>query len=786
LRWPLRERETLETQRRIIVRPPVKIRVLDDVVSEHRLQVWTYYSLLRSVVAAKTAKRRLDPMLLFGVILIEANLPADGDSAGFLVRWISERAGWTEKTGALSLFLPIPDLGPAPAPPSAGRNPLHEEDAAFLGEALGKANVLRERTAPYQREIDTRHMLATLLRTPQIRSFLEEKKLPIADLNRDLCEFILRTHPNDVALEWRRFLLGAGFELRTLVSRDTWTRDDTLGYRLYAQAITESILDGTTEPPLTIGIQAPWGQGKTSLMRMIQERLDPDAPRRDEVQTDLYADVGKAVRTTYRDLLRWIRQRLGTAAHARRFSGNGMLDVDASRVPTVWFNPLYYRETSQVWAGMAHSILHQLARQLPPADREQFWLQLQIARINPALVRREIHQQILMRAVPLGVAAALIVLFLPMGGLLESLLGLGGGSLLGLIWGKASTIGARFEKYISEPDYQSELGLLHLVDQDLDVALRLLVGSRPIAVFIDDLDRCDPATVNQVILAINQFLSLPRRNVFFFLGMDMEMVAGALEQAQKETLTAVGGAQRRSYGWRFMEKFVQLPFVIPHLDAEIARTFAVEYLSGDARPETASAEEVIQRVRKVQYAEEIGEIAREALASNLSPDDRANLQQEFSRRAQELMKDPESDEVERIVTLAIDDLELNPRTMKRYFALVRLLRNVQLSTGKVKQADVDRVLVLRAAHLLLNWPQFVQWIGAVPSILEAGEWRSTLTAVETIAKAATDHGEWCKRVKALTGSDAPSFLHDVPLYRFIRRIALDPPDLSAIHAARMF
>lgn len=63
------------------------------------------------------------------------------------------------------------------------------------------------------------------------------------------------------------------------IARDYWTTEDNLGYGAYADAVASFIRHPETRPPLTIGIKAPWGAGKTSLMRMVQERLDPPADR---------------------------------------------------------------------------------------------------------------------------------------------------------------------------------------------------------------------------------------------------------------------------------------------------------------------------------------------------------------------------------------------------------------------------------------------------------------------------------------------------------------------------
>lgn len=53
---------------------------------------------------------------------------------------------------------------------------------------------------------------------------------------------------------------------------------DLLNYDDYAFALVDLIKSETTQKPLTIGIDAPWGMGKTTLMKMIQRELEPDFP----------------------------------------------------------------------------------------------------------------------------------------------------------------------------------------------------------------------------------------------------------------------------------------------------------------------------------------------------------------------------------------------------------------------------------------------------------------------------------------------------------------------------
>ena len=49
--------------------------------------------------------------------------------------------------------------------------------------------------------------------------------------------------------------------------------EDQLGFAPYAKTLADILADPNTDTPLTIGVFGGWGQGKTSLMRMVQRRL---------------------------------------------------------------------------------------------------------------------------------------------------------------------------------------------------------------------------------------------------------------------------------------------------------------------------------------------------------------------------------------------------------------------------------------------------------------------------------------------------------------------------------
>jgi len=755
---------------------------------------WHNDAIERAIAVANQHDRDLTLPILFAAFLYDAEERRKETTMGFLAAELGRLRHSTDILDILGLRKSkIWTL----EPPQRAL-PISAETKRVVDDFFSLANGVRARTDGTD-AIHTRHVSAAFLTSSQMEDHLIDLRIDVPRLRHALFEFVIKQVKVDHA-KWSAVLYlpkspsptpkPPTFAIETIVSRDTWTTEDKLGYELYAQAITESILKGDTEPPLTIGIQAPWGQGKTSLMRMMQEKLDKGSSHRDQV-AKRPATVQSAITTTYRQLIDWTKSGPRKEIDAQK----GMLQSADGVVPTIWFNPLYYRETSQVWAGMAHAILHQLVDRFEdPADRELFWFRLQQARINTEAIRTDIHHRILQRFLPYGIALVVLTVlaigiaaFPPIAALLGGA-GITGGAYAIFKWiTEQKEIDANFDKYVTEPNYRTELGLLHLIDHDLDRALGLLVGSSPIAVFIDDLDRCDPQTVNQVILAINQFLSLPRRNVFFFLGMDMEMVAAALEQAQKELGGSMGSSYRRSFGWRFMEKFVQLPFVIPHLEREHAQDFAEAYLRGQRAAVTVpDPQQLVEKVASAATLDDLGAAAK--LPADTPPEIKQQVQQAASTRAAELMQSNDSDEMKAIAKMAVQDLELNPRTIVRYFCLVRVLRNIQIAAGKSSDADTDRKLIIRAAHLLMNWPQFVQWLRNEPETLNhGGEWMPTVGEIATLASGSTTLEAWNAGVTKIARSDkAPAWLSDASLYRYLRKLADGGPGLQAMYDARVF
>jgi hypothetical protein len=121
--------------------------------------------------------------------------------------------------------------------------------------------------------------------------------------------------------------------------------------------------------------------------------------------------------------------------------------------------------------------------------------------------------------------------------------------------------------------YESQLGLMHQVKTDIDELTNALAeqegespeiiqikralfprGEPRIVLYIDDLDRCPPLRVVEVLEAVQLLLSTPLFIVV--LGIDTRYVTRALEKVYKRILQQEGDPS----GLDYIEKIIQIPY----------------------------------------------------------------------------------------------------------------------------------------------------------------------------------------------------------------------------------
>jgi formylglycine-generating enzyme required for sulfatase activity len=348
--------------------------------------------------------------------------------------------------------------------------------------------------------------------------------------------------------------------IRNTSVSDQATNNDALGFEPYVIAIAEFLLHEQTQPPLTLSVEGEWGSGKSSFMKMLEEYL-------------------------------------------RKKGGR-----------TVWFNAWRHDKAESVWAAFALSFIKQIStpknwRYLPRIILGYFKLQLLRFNLEKGLFELIKALPVIIFVICASIAIPFILIVYGVEGINELirattsqdvfwskinsvfklLFTAGGLTLSGAgIFAGIKSLSRNFQrllqnpknnliKYIEAPDYKKQSAFVEEFHEDFAKIVDAYIGNDRVYVFIDDLDRCEHPKSADLMQAINLMIA-DDPSVVFILGMDREKVAASLAVKYENILKYLPSETteidpdilaRRSankglaYGYTFIEKFVQLPFLVP-------------------------------------------------------------------------------------------------------------------------------------------------------------------------------------------------------------------------------
>ncbi len=627
---------------------------------------------------------------------------------------------------------------------------------------------------------------------------------------------------------------------------DAATTKDWLNVGIYADAIAEFLADKGTMAPLSISIQAPWGGGKTSLMKMIRERL--------EKGRYTYPALGTSKPMTFRRFMTFLRKRGMTKEVKIDYTTYPL--KPGIMLPTIWFNPWKYENGHKLWAGLSDCIVRSIIDKMEPGERELLQLKLSmktqdlrrifnevkdfnffgfLRRIRPWLIAvgiavgvfaplfyllpsivdmfySSIFQNLVLPSSELPRLSGLFTflqsqpvnftflqshpnvnftflqshpirlssreLLMVMGNLSENLTNLSTAqnltnlspsnllhlslreltnlyyelsktnftrySYVGLTIALSSlliylsfrilkikqlmnkeAVQVSLEKYLKIPE-DKNLDL-----DDVRIALTAIPKSySAVVVFVDDLDRCTPDTVRQVIDGINSFFTenLP---CIFVIAMDSLIVAAALEVAQNQIISKLPeDVTYSSLGRKFMDKFVQLPIMLPPFGKDAIKGYVSSMLTTTSN-------------------ETNNDTNNETLKQATEVDD--TLLAKYSYTPEELSE-------------AAYEFSNNPRDIKRF---VNSLRFYPFLLKRFKQNSCNQDLpnkdqIKRWTMLSLRWPSVVRWLYWNPggtllyeleSTKETDPVRARLKLLEDKAHYNNELLRWQNDIKNLMGID---------------------------------
>jgi hypothetical protein len=567
--------------------------------------------------------------------------------------------------------------------------------------------------------VEPKHLLGAILGNQRSRAYQAlqrvcEQRLPFDAVSASYDDYLAGTEPYEDFLH-EHF---ENARPSTAITMDKWTDRDQLEHELYADAIARFVLNKKTKAPLTIGIKAPWGAGKTSLMRMIRKKLDPQEPTEPQEKKETES------RLKIRELLRKTRGRTSEEAATELEPG-----VQSERV-TIWFNAWKYQSSEQLWAGLAHAILSQVGDRMSPLDRDRLWASVHLRRASVTEVRRGIYRYVGRRLVPYLIIVPLAVAAVLIAWAIDPDL-LGGASVagavssvavagVGLVRSTSDEVTKANPQLVQEPDYESKLGFLHLVDSDMHRILEVggATQDRPFVIFIDDLDRCSYTTVAQVIEALNVFLAGDFDNCIFVIAMEPDLVAAQIHIAYEKLFNRLGEGGSDDLGWRFLEKMVQLPLALPEpghpqvqrfLDSILLEAQAQMAEVPDDAPEVLSARKAMRDRKGTRSLEAIPEameqLREEARAEGTDSPEQEAVRQKAARL--EFEKDFSDEHARRMLLRYANDLSGNPREIKRFVNVFRFYAYVDF-WRRTQGFDTPGLEgAAKLARIAIGWPSML-------------------------------------------------------------------------------
>lgn len=299
---------------------------------------------------------------------------------------------------------------------------------------------------------------------------------------------------------------------------DVETSEDLLGYTVHAELLKQVIME-SRNLPVTIGLYGDWGSGKSSILKILQNKIETDEDSKND-SVVIYFDG-------------WSFESFDDAKMALM---QGIVDKLEEKITT-----------KETFANCAKKVKDNIF-----SLRTLMWLLRNVA-------------------APLGMAAisggittisSLIPVFSSFKGKEDELVN------------KLTGEGA--EKFLKDiTDTHLDVDTFSAVREFRTNFEELIKATKKkqVVILIDDLDRCLPEHIIENLEAIKLFLNV--QNTAFVIAADQRIVSGAIHRQYKEIadLSYSSNGSERSIGENYLDKFIQIPYSIPKLSNQEVETY---------------------------------------------------------------------------------------------------------------------------------------------------------------------------------------------------------------------
>jgi hypothetical protein len=237
----------------------------------------------------------------------------------------------------------------------------------------------------------------------------------------------------------------------------------------------------------------------------------------------------------------------------------------------------------------------------------------------------------------------------------------------------------------------------------------------PVAIFIDDLDRCQNSYVIELLEGIQtMFREAP---VAYVVAADDRWIRACYEQAY-DTFASRVNEPGRSLGSLFLEKTFQLSLVVPHMLPEDQERYWDRLIeTAQSRDDEPNKEgELEDELRKAQpeFRSLKSDTRITEKLGQLQDTDPITKQAHRIAAAIQLGTSEVEASTEHALRPFAPLLEPNPRSMKRLLNAFTIRRSIDVLTER----SIDRDKLALCTILALRWPLFMEYLVEHPEMVE--------------------------------------------------------------------
>jgi len=431
-----------------------------------------------------------------------------------------------------------------------------------------------------------------------------------------------------------------------------------LGFENYVNAFSSLISEEAKTDQLVVGLHGEWGRGKSTLMHHINKML-----------------VKKG--------------------HT-----------------TVTLNAWKYESKENIWAAFIHALISQVSSRV-----SIFWWPYY--KFN--LFR---HKHLIKVFAILFIVSIVYLISITLGAHYTSLLSTNQITLFAIVvffvlliikqgyrfYKIVKDLGFNWKEVFKKIDYSESLGVIGKIDDDLNTLKKLFSrvkgNKKPIVIFIDDLDRCPPNRIVEVVNAINT-LTL-NKGFIFFIGYDRDYVASAIASEYQDMIGRYHNEDESNiqFGYEFLDKIIQVPFRIPIADRNSIKLFVKDYLEIKETVQKPSTSELSINNKRTPEDKSGNEKKIESEEEDMKDFGSVDSQSEIK---ESLKPDVLNAVANAILQEAIDNYDFNnPRKIKKFVNTFKLLSHIANEAGMFSESGISPRQLGFTMFFQLNYPDEIE------------------------------------------------------------------------------